>query len=317
MAGYDAKAFGRSILNALDKAAAYVLLVVSATPAANTVILSDGTGKAAAGWIPDLSATYQIVSAILTAIIALSGTGMIVRTGSGTVAVRSLASGNGGMTATNADGVSGNPTLTLNESTFSVLGATRARVIPGASAWLIANQQYTNGATLVTLAVTLNRLYLLPLTVDYDHTLAKMGIEVTTLGAGNARLAVYKANGTGQIPSTRIWSCADQSVGATGGIEIAFSTGTFDDSSYSSGGNLICARGETLWFAVILSVVATLRATGTTVCRQMSSLAPTGGGGNTPQNTGYREDVGSAAPPATTTATVHAASIPALWVQRS
>lgn len=58
----------------------------------------------------------QAGSAILSAITALSSTGLIARTASGTVAARTLTAGTG-VTVTNGNGVSGNPTVALTIAT--------------------------------------------------------------------------------------------------------------------------------------------------------------------------------------------------------
>ena len=63
-----------------------------------------------------LGAVVQAYSAILSAIAALSSTGLIARTGSGTVAARSLTEG-AGITIVNGDGVSGNPTISFSGGT--------------------------------------------------------------------------------------------------------------------------------------------------------------------------------------------------------
>jgi trimeric autotransporter adhesin len=56
--------------------------------------------------------TYQPLDSDLTAMAALAGTGFITRSGAGTAAVRTIVSGTG-MSVTNGDGISGNPTITL------------------------------------------------------------------------------------------------------------------------------------------------------------------------------------------------------------
>lgn len=61
----------------------------------------------------DLTAGYQPLDSDLTAIAALAANGLIARTGTGTVAVRSITQPAAGITVTNGDGVSGNPTLAL------------------------------------------------------------------------------------------------------------------------------------------------------------------------------------------------------------
>lgn len=57
-------------------------------------------------------ATKQPLDADLTAIAALSSTGLIARTGAGSVSARSVA-GSSNISVTNGDGVSGNPTVAI------------------------------------------------------------------------------------------------------------------------------------------------------------------------------------------------------------
>ena len=73
-----------------------------------------GTGLQVSGSSIQLDPTvYQPLDSDLTALAALSSTGLIARTGSGTVSARSVAVGSGLLIA-NGDGVSGNPTITLD-----------------------------------------------------------------------------------------------------------------------------------------------------------------------------------------------------------
>lgn len=92
--------------------------------------LGDGAISAAPEWdelvagdIPDLSATYQPLDLDLSAISALSGTGIAVRTASNTWALRSIAQGTG-ITVTNGDGVAGNPTVALTIPVVATSGGT-------------------------------------------------------------------------------------------------------------------------------------------------------------------------------------------------
>jgi hypothetical protein len=62
------------------------------------------------------SGVYEPADADLTAIAGLSSNGLVARTGSGTAAVRSVASG-AGISVTNGDGVSGNPTVAIDKAT--------------------------------------------------------------------------------------------------------------------------------------------------------------------------------------------------------
>jgi hypothetical protein len=58
----------------------------------------------------------------LSALEAMSGTGLVVRTGSETYAQRTITNG-GGVTITNGDGVSGNPTISVSPNNESALNA--------------------------------------------------------------------------------------------------------------------------------------------------------------------------------------------------
>lgn len=64
----------------------------------------------------------QASNANLTAISGLGTNGIYVRTGTGTAAIRTLASGTAAATWSNADGSSGNPTINIADATTSVSG---------------------------------------------------------------------------------------------------------------------------------------------------------------------------------------------------
>lgn len=66
----------------------------------------------------EIGTDVQAYDADLAALAGLSTNGMIARTGAGTAAVRSIAAGTG-ITVTNGDGVSGNPTVALTSNTIS------------------------------------------------------------------------------------------------------------------------------------------------------------------------------------------------------
>jgi hypothetical protein len=87
-------------------------IVVSS--ASGGIAVSNGNGVAGN---PTLS-----VATILEAIAALAAGGLIARTGAGTVAVRTLTAPAAGITVTNGDGVSGNPTLVLANDLAGVEG---------------------------------------------------------------------------------------------------------------------------------------------------------------------------------------------------
>ena len=71
--------------------------------------------------VSDLS-TYQPLDSDLTALAGIAANGIIARTGSGTATVRSIMAPSAGITITNGDGVSGNPTLALANDLAAVEG---------------------------------------------------------------------------------------------------------------------------------------------------------------------------------------------------
>lgn len=64
----------------------------------------------------DIPAAYQAKDADLTAIAGLSSNGIVTRTGAGTAAARTITEG-AGITVTNGNGVSGNPTIAVTNGT--------------------------------------------------------------------------------------------------------------------------------------------------------------------------------------------------------
>lgn len=81
------------------------------------IIIGDSLASGAGGLTITFNSTTGITTltldADLSALAALATTGIIARTGSGTVATRSLVEPSAGIDIANADGVAGNPTFTL------------------------------------------------------------------------------------------------------------------------------------------------------------------------------------------------------------
>jgi len=92
----------------------------------------------------------QAYDADLSGVAAVTTTGLIVRTGAGTAATRSIATGSTGIVVANGDGVSGNPTLSLDQDLVDLAAIGWARGdIPyrGASA-MLALAKGTSGQVL-------------------------------------------------------------------------------------------------------------------------------------------------------------------------
>jgi len=89
-----------------------------ATGTTRTLTVPNASGTIAL--LSDLSAGYQPLDSDLTALAALAANGLIARTGSGAVAVRTIGVPAAGLTITNGDGVSGNPTLALADDLAAV-----------------------------------------------------------------------------------------------------------------------------------------------------------------------------------------------------
>lgn len=105
------------------------------TGTTRTLTIPNNSGTIAL--ISDLTAGYQPLDAELTAIAAIAANGLIVRTAAGAAAVRTIAVPASGLTITNPDGVSGNPTLALADDLAAVeaLATTGFVRRTGTSAW--------------------------------------------------------------------------------------------------------------------------------------------------------------------------------------
>lgn len=97
---------------------------VSGITTGNTRTLTAPNASGTIALTSDLTSGYQPLAADLTAVAGLSANGLIARTGSGTAAVRSITAPAAGITVTNGDGVSGNPTIGLANDLAGVEGIT-------------------------------------------------------------------------------------------------------------------------------------------------------------------------------------------------
>src|SRR5262245_15780133 len=148
----------------------------SGTPAFRALAVSD---------IPSLSSLYQPTDADLTALAALSSTGLAARTAANTWAQRALVAGSG-ISITNGDGAAGNPTITCT-------------VTPGTGT--VTSVNGSGGTTGLTLTGG-------PITASGTRTLggtlaiASGGTGQTTANAGFNALAPAQSGKAGQFLTT-------------------------------------------------------------------------------------------------------------------
>jgi hypothetical protein len=89
------------------------------------ITITNGAGSIT---IAVTGSTYQPLDSDLTAVAGLSSNGVIVRTGSGTASVRTITAGTG-VSVTNGDGVSGNPTVAADLASDADLQAATANKV--------------------------------------------------------------------------------------------------------------------------------------------------------------------------------------------
>lgn len=125
-------------LGRLERSTGAAWEAVPATPASHTQAWSTITST------PTTLAGYGITDAQpldvdLTAFAGLATTGLVARTGAGTVATRSIAAPAAGITVSNGDGVAGNPTLALANDlgALEALATTGYARRSGADTWVL------------------------------------------------------------------------------------------------------------------------------------------------------------------------------------
>lgn len=211
---------------AVLKGAGTALAAGDITAGQVVVVVYDESADGASGaW---MMANSSSLAAILSAIAALSSTGLIARTGSGTVSARTITGTSNKITVTNGDGVSGNPTLTIGsdikqvgtETIWIPAAAMVARATSGAG-----SSTYDSGAS----DVTIKTMDFDTTTQEYAHTIP-VGMP-KSWDESTVAAVFYWTNTGGSSTQTVRWSIAGRAVGDDDAINGSFGTAqTVDDT---------------------------------------------------------------------------------------
>ena len=225
--------------------------------AANRLLLSDGTDPAWAAPADvrtalDLATYYQPLDSDLTALAALASTGLLARTGAATYALRTLTAPAAGITVSNGDGVSGNPTLALADDLAALEGmsTTGLAVRTGASTWTTATVSAPltlTGSTLAVSAASTTAAGVVELATD-GETASGVVVQgndsrLGSPGGSAVALAIWAGTGAGgnftldgsTAPSWGSWSTIGgvRTLTVTAAVTLEYDTLTFDFTSYS------------------------------------------------------------------------------------
>jgi len=217
-----------------DTSGAHAASAISFTPAGN-VAATDVQAAIAELDTEKLStsaaaSTYQPLDADLTALAGLATTGLVSRAGAGTVATRTLTAPAAGITVSNGDGVSGNPTLALADDLAALEALSGTNTIyyrSAANTWSAVTVNASLGFSAGTLGGSLASNYQ-PLDTELT-ALAGLTSAADRLpyftGSGTAALATFTtagrnlvddANASAQRTTLGLGTAATQNTGTSG-----------------------------------------------------------------------------------------------------
>ena len=194
-----------------------------------------------------VAAAYQPLDSDLTALAGLSSTGFLARTGAGTAAARSLVPG-AGISITNQDGASGNPTISVNSEIPSNAANTRIYYTQAEQTSLIWTgiSGFNTGSGTVSVVSGITNTYN---ALQVTATNANSNWPVRP-GAQNVRIG-HNPVFTGRFISAattadhRIWLCFATSIG-TGSTPSGQGCGVVFDPSTSANWRVYSYDGTTM-----------------------------------------------------------------------
>lgn len=216
---------------------------------ANLIALR-ATADTAFGWGNHALAGYLLPSAVgvsvqgfsaeLAAVAGLSATGILARTGSGAYAARTLTAPAAGITLSNGNGVSGNPTLALADDLAALEAATGTNTIyyrSGVSAW-----------SAVTVAVTLS-FSAGSLGIDLTHANSWTGKQDLGAGGDLTPASTLSTNAIGYLGAPQIIvSGAYTTVMSDAGKHFYHTSGSAHTITIDSNANVAYPIGTILTF---------------------------------------------------------------------
>lgn len=269
-----------------------------ATGTTRTLTVPNASGTIAL--VENLTAGYQPLDSDLTAVAALAANGLIARTGTGAMAIRAITQPAAGITVTNGDGVSGNPTLALANDlaaveAISATGFVRRTAADTWSAAPIADGDLPSaltGKTYNALTLTANATGFSlaggtsskSLTVSSSITLA--GTDGTTITMPSSTGTVALNNQTFFIGTTQVAINRASASLTLNGVSIDGSAGSATTATSSTtASNLAGGNGTTLLGSIPYQSgtnATTLLAPNTTTNRRFLRQTGTGTNGAAP-----------------------------------
>ena len=180
-----------------------------------------------------LASAKQAADADLTAVAALSGTGVAVRSAANTWALRSIAGTSNRISITNGDGVSGNPTADIaatyvGQTSITTLGTVTTGTWSGTTVAVdkggTGQTSYTNGQLLIG-NTTGNTLVKATMTAPAAGISIANGAGSITFALADDLAALEAMSGTGMVARTAANTYAQRSIAVTSSTGIGVSNG--------------------------------------------------------------------------------------------